>query len=84
MVSSEKTMAALRHGISTVIIPKDNERDLEEIDQTVRKALNFVVASHIDTVLDTALNRTSEMSATILSDIPNEVKTKARKPSIRQ
>ena len=80
----EKTMAALRHGSSTVIIPKDNERDLEEIDQTVRKALNFVVASHIDTVLDTALNRTSEMSATILSDIPNEVKTKVRKPSIRQ
>ena len=80
----EKTMAALRHGISTVIIPKDNERDLEEIDQTVRKALNFVVASHIDTVLDTALNRKSEMSATILSDIPGDVKTKVRKPSIRQ
>ena len=80
----EKTMAALRHGISTVIIPKDNERDLEEIDQTVRKALNFVVASHIDTVLETALNRKSEMNATILSDIPSEVKSKARKPSIRQ
>jgi len=80
----EKTMAALRHGISTVIIPKDNERDLEDIDQTVRKALNFVVASHIDTVLETALNHKSEIDATILSDIPNEVKTKARKPSIRQ
>ena len=80
----EKTMAALRHGISTVIIPKDNERDLEEIDQTVRKALNFVVASHIDTVLDTALNRKSEMGAAILSDIPADVKSKARKPSIRQ
>ena len=80
----EKTMAALRHGISTVIIPKDNERDLEEIDQTVRRALNFVVASHIDTVLDAALNRRSEISATILSDIPPEVKSKARKPSIRQ
>ena len=80
----EKTMAALRHGISTVIIPKDNERDLEEIDQTVRKALNFVVASHIDSVLKTALNRKSEMNATILSDIPSEVKSKARKPSIRQ
>ena len=80
----EKTMAALRHGISTVIIPKDNERDLEEIDQTVRRALNFVVASHIDTVLDAALNRRSEISATILSDIPTEVKSKARKPSIRQ
>ena len=80
----EKTMAALRHGISTVIIPKDNERDLEEIDQTVRRALNFVVASHIDTVLDAALNRRSEISATILPDIPTEVKSKARKPSIRQ
>lgn len=80
----EKTMAALRHGISTVIIPKDNERDLEEIDQTVRKALNFVVASQIETVLDTALNRKSEIDATILSDIPSEVKSKARKPSIRQ
>ena len=80
----EKTMAALRHGISTVIIPKDNERDLEEIDQTVRKSLNFVMASHIDTVLETALNRQSEMNAAMLTDIPGEVKTKARKPSIRQ
>ena len=80
----EKTMAALRHGISTVIIPKDNERDLEEIDQTVRKALNFVVASHIDTVLETALNCKSEMNAAMLTDIPEDVKTKARKPSIRQ
>ena len=32
----EKTMAALRSGIRTVIIPKDNVKDLEEIDQTVR------------------------------------------------
>ena len=80
----EKTMAALRHGISTVIIPKDNERDLEEIDQTVRKALNFVVASTVDTVLDTALNRKPEMGVTILSDIPGDVKNKARKPGIRQ
>ena len=80
----EKTMAALRHGISTVIIPKDNERDLEEIDQTVRKSLNFVVASTVDTVLETALNRKPEMGVTILSDLPGEVKNKARKPGIRQ
>jgi len=80
----EKTMAALRHGISTVIIPKDNEKDLEEIDQTVRRALKFVLASHVDTVLETALNRKSEMGAGILADIPEEVKNKARKPSIRQ
>ena len=37
----EKTMAAKRNGIRTVIIPKENEKDLEEIDQTVRAALRF-------------------------------------------
>ena len=52
----EKTMAALRHGIKTVIIPAANERDLADIDQTVRSKLHFVTASQIDTVLETALN----------------------------
>ena len=80
----EKTMAALRRGISTVIIPKDNERDLEEIDQRVRSQLNFVVASHVDTVLDTALNRTVESAPALLTEIPAEVHAKTRKPTIRQ
>ena len=80
----EKTMAALRHGITTVIIPKDNERDLQEIDQTVRRQLNFVVASHIETVLDVALNRQHQLSPTILADIPADMGNQRRKPSIRQ
>ena len=80
----EKTMAALRHGIRTVIIPKDNERDLEEIDQTVRRQLNFVSAQTVDTVLEIALNRKTEMSPAILVDIPGDVKSKAPKPGLRQ
>ena len=80
----EKTMAALRHGIKTVIIPEDNRRDLEEIDQTVRSKLNFVVASRIDTVLETALCRHQEMSPAILTELPVEVSKNRRKPSIRQ
>lgn len=80
----EKTMAALRHGIQTVIIPKDNERDLQEIDPTVRNALNFVCAQSIETVLDSALNRTSEMIPTLLRDIPEDMKTRSRKSAIRQ
>ena len=55
----EKTMAALRAGIKTVIIPAGNESDLEEIDQTVRRALNFVTAEHIDNVLKIALDFSS-------------------------
>ena len=80
----EKTMAALRYGIRTVIIPKDNERDLEEIDQTVRNALNFVTAQTVDTVLSVALNKQTEIVPTFLKDIPEDVKGKQRKPSIRQ
>ena len=80
----EKTMAAMRHGIRTVIIPKDNERDLEEIDQTVRNALNFVTAQTVDTVLSTALNRPNEVYQPIYKDIPGDMKAKTRKPVIRQ
>lgn len=80
----EKTMAALRQGIKTVIIPKDNERDLELIDQTVRNSLNFVLAQSVDTVLCTALNRSSDMIPTILNSIPEEIANKQRKTGIRQ
>ena len=80
----EKTMAAMRHGIRTVIIPKDNEKDLEQIDQTVRNALNFVSASDIKTVLNTAMNRNVEVFSAIFNDIPNDVKSRNRKPSIQQ
>ena len=80
----EKTMAALRHGVTTVIIPKENERDLNEIDPTVRKSLNFISAQTVDTVLDAALNRKTELMPTLLSEIPGDLKQKTRKPGIRQ
>jgi len=51
----EKTMAALRNDIRTVIIPAGNEKDLEEIDPTVRQALQIVCVDHMDKVLDVAL-----------------------------
>lgn len=80
----EKTMAALRHGIRTVIIPADNERDLEEIDQTVRRQLNFITARTVDTVLDAALNKQTECAAGILPELPGELVKKSRKPQLRQ
>ena len=80
----EKTMAALRYGIRTVIIPKDNEKDLEQIDQAVRKRLNFVLAQNIDTVLSAALNRKTEHIPTLLQEIPGEIRSQKRKPEIRQ
>ena len=51
----EKTMAALRNGVKTVIIPADNEADLDEIDPLVRSKLSFITAGTIDDVIPAAL-----------------------------
>ena len=51
----EKTMAALRNGVKTVIIPKENEKDLEEIDRTVRSKLQFIGVETVDAVFAAAL-----------------------------
>lgn len=51
----EKTMAAYKNGIKTVIVPHANIPDLSEIDSVVRENISFVSASSMDTVLDTAL-----------------------------
>lgn len=51
----EKTMAAYRLGIRTIIIPEDNRSDLDEVDDVVKKSIHFVLASNINTVLDNAL-----------------------------
>jgi ATP-dependent Lon protease len=51
----EKMLAALRGGVKTVIIPKDNEKDLVDIPDVVKKGLNIVIASTVDEVLECAL-----------------------------
>ena len=66
----EKTMAAYRAGISTVVIPKDNEPDLAEIDPKVRDLLSFVPVSSMDMVLNAAL-------------VPEQTEKAAEKPAAR-
>ncbi len=51
----EKLLAALRAGITTVFIPKENEKDLAEIPDSVKKGLKIVPVSHVDEVISTAL-----------------------------
>ena len=77
----EKTMAALRNGVSTVIVPADNEPDLSEIDPTVRSALNFVLADKVDKVLEAALVRhESEAKADVIMPVAG----KKQRPGLRQ
>ncbi len=53
----EKTLAAHRAGISHVIIPSENKKDLEEIPKSVRRDLTFSLVKHMDEVLQLALVR---------------------------
>lgn len=51
----EKSLAAHRAGLTTVIMPKDNERDIDDIPESVRQDLKFIPVEHLDQVLDVAL-----------------------------
>ena len=51
----EKLLAALRGGITTVLIPAENEKDLAEIPATLKEALDIIPVSHVDEVLSKAL-----------------------------
>ncbi|TDH63872.1 endopeptidase La [Dankookia rubra] len=56
----EKLLAALRSGTTTVFIPKDNEKDLAEIPDNVKKGLSIFPVSHVDEVIAAALVRKPE------------------------
>lgn len=53
----EKALGAHRAGITHVIIPKDNEKDVEEVPDTVKESLTFTAVKHMDEVLSIALVR---------------------------
>jgi len=56
----EKLLAALRAGIKTVFIPKENEKDLAEIPDNVKKNLEILAVSHVDEVIGRALTKKPE------------------------
>jgi ATP-dependent Lon protease len=62
----EKVLAAARVGITTIIIPFDNEKDIKDIPAEVRKKITFHPVKHMDEVLAIAL------ASPIMKDIKNE------------
>lgn len=74
----EKTMAAYRYGVSTVIIPKQNEPDLEEVDPVVLQAVNFVCVNTAKDVLDVALVRKYHHQSEEISVVKPELLAEAK------
>jgi len=69
----EKVLAARRRGITTVILPAFNQKDLDKLSDTVRQEMNFVLVDHVEQVLKVALPEVSsrlgkvEKEAVVLS-----------------
>ncbi|MCM3739934.1 endopeptidase La [Oceanobacillus luteolus] len=56
----EKSLSAHRAGLTTIIIPKDNEKDIASIPESVKKNLTFIPVNHLDEVLEIALVRDND------------------------
>jgi ATP-dependent Lon protease len=56
----EKTLAAHRAGLKTVIIPQRNEKDLDDVPEEIRKDLKFILADRVEDVLAAALEKPSK------------------------
>ncbi|MBE9471165.1 MAG: AAA family ATPase, partial [Chloroflexi bacterium] len=56
----EKVLAAHRAGLGTVILPKQNEKDLDDVPKEVRRKLKFVLAERVDDVFEAALGQIGE------------------------
>ena len=57
----EKTLAALRAGIKTVIVPAENKRDMTDMPAEVKKKLKFHFVSHVDEVIELALKKQTSL-----------------------
>jgi ATP-dependent Lon protease len=59
----EKVLAGMRAGIKTIILPKKNEKDLEEIPEHIRNQMNFKYIQRMDEAIELALKHTEPLSA---------------------
>ena len=79
----EKSMAAYREGMKTVLIPKDNEPDLYEVDDEVKKNLTFLPMQSLTQVLNAALLKPQNAKKAKLPAAPTQRKRRQTPPSCR-
>lgn len=70
----EKALAAHRAGITKIIVPSDNRKDIEEIPENVRKQIRFIFADTMDVVIEHALVKKKLHSGTSVADADNKNK----------
>jgi ATP-dependent Lon protease len=82
----EKLLAALRGGLKTVLIPKDNEKDLSEIPENVKKRLELIPVLTVDEVLELALcsplSPIEWVEGEAVDSVPNRTQEQGQDPII--
>jgi ATP-dependent Lon protease len=84
----EKILAGHRNGLRTIILPKRNEPDLEDVPDEIKKAMKFQFVDTVDEVLDLALEPVRKPKKTKATpkkkSIPKKVKANAKNPARRR
>jgi ATP-dependent Lon protease len=76
----EKVLAAHRNGLSTVILPKRNEQDIDDVPDEIRKSMKFIFAESVDDVINAALEKAKPEKKSTKKPIKEKSKsTKAKK-----
>jgi ATP-dependent Lon protease len=82
----EKALAAMRHGIKTIVIPEKNKKDLEDIPEEYRSIMTFITVKTIDDVLLIALteklSKDTEQRTGTPSGEEKTPKSSRKKPAI--
>jgi ATP-dependent Lon protease len=77
----EKVLAAHRNGLRTVILPKRNEQDLDDVPEEIKKTMKFVFVETVDEVLDAALEANGKVARTKRT---SKKQASTKKPSTRK
>jgi ATP-dependent Lon protease len=72
----EKVLAAHRNGLTTVILPKRNEQDLDDVPEEIRNSMKFIFAETVEDVIEAALEKAKPAKKTVTK---KSTKTKAKK-----
>ncbi|MFN3492613.1 MAG: S16 family serine protease, partial [Anaerolineales bacterium] len=75
----EKVLAAHRSGINTVILPKQNEQDVDDVPDEIRKTMKFIFVNTVDEVIKAALEPAKKITKSKKKPVKKKKETKAKK-----